>query len=307
MNFDQLRIFVTVAERRHVTQAAQALGMSQSAVSAAIKALEKSSAVRLFDRVGRNIELSRAGAAFLPEAKAVLDRALAARLLLENLSRQVVGSLSIWASQTIAGYWLPARLAAFHKRFPAVKLDVSVGNTRQVETAVLEGTADVGLVEGRTRSGALKRMRVDIDRLVLVASPTLTVPLWPEGIHLAGMTWIVRERGSGTREVLEDLVAEQGSVFSELDIALILPSNEAVRQAVEAGAGATVISERVVTRSLHEGALRRIEVDVPAREFAMVTHAERDPSISVLALKEHLRGPGRMRGGETGADQEPRT
>lgn len=289
MNFDQLRIFVSVAERRHVTGAARALGMSQSAVSAAIKALEASTGVHLFDRVGRNIELSQAGQAFVPEAKAVLERVGAARMMLDNLSRQVVGSLSIAASQTIAGYWLPSRLAAFHERFPAVQLDVTMGNTRQVETAVLDGTADLGLVEGRTRSGALARMRVDTDRLILVCAPQTSVPVGQAGPDIGAMAWVVRERGSGTREVLEDLAAGQGLVLDDLRIALILPSNESVRQAVEAGAGAAVISERVVARSLDEKALRRVPFDIPARDFAMITHGERQPSLALSALKKMLR------------------
>lgn len=289
MNFDQLRIFVAVAERGHVTMAAKAVGMSQSAVSAAIRALEASTGVQLFDRVGRNIELSQAGAAFLPEARAVLERAREARHVLENLSRRVAGSLSIAASQTIAGYWLPARLAAFHEAFPAVRLDVSVGNTRQVEGAVLDGSADVGLVEGRTRSDVLKRVQVDVDRLVLVVAPAAHVPLAAEGADLAAMRWIVRERGSGTREALEDLAARRGLTFGDLDVALVLPGNEAIRQAVEAGAGVAVISKRVVARSLAEGALRHVPLDIPTRDFAMITHGERQPGLSLLALKEHLR------------------
>jgi len=288
MNLDQLRIFIAVAAQGHVTRAARTLGMSQSAVSAAVKALETSTGVRLFDRVGRNIELSQAGAAFLPEAKAVLDRASAARHVLENLSRRVAGSLSIAASQTIAGYWLPTRLAAFHDAYPAVRLDVSAGNTRQVETAVLDGSVDIGLVEGRTRSDVLKRTRVDIDRLVLVTGPDAGTRCGPAGPDIAGMRWIVRERGSGTREVLEDLATQQGLAFDELQVFLVLPGNEAIRQAVEAGAGATVISERVVARSITEGTLTHIPLDVPVRDFAMITHCERQPSLSLIALKEHL-------------------
>ncbi|WP_292073611.1 LysR family transcriptional regulator, partial [Mesorhizobium sp.] len=144
MTLDQLRIFVAVAEHGHMTRAAERLGISQSAASAAIRALESQHGVRLFNRVGRNIELAQTGHRFLPEAKAVLDRAAAARGVLEDVSQTVAGSLSIAASQTIASYWLPRRLAAFHEAYPAVKLSVTIGNTRQVETNVLDGRADFG-------------------------------------------------------------------------------------------------------------------------------------------------------------------
>ena len=155
MTLNQLRIFLLVAERGHMTDAAKELHISQSGASAAIAALEREFGVKLFDRIGRRIELSEAGLRFLPEARAVLERASAARLVMENISQTVSGAVSIAASQTIANYWLPERLAAFHNTFPLVKLDVVPGNTQQVEQAVLDGQASIGLVEGRTRSRAL--------------------------------------------------------------------------------------------------------------------------------------------------------
>ena len=119
MTLDQLRIFVAVAERRHVTKAAAALGMTQSAASAAIAALERRYGARLFDRVGRGIELTDTGHRFLPEARAVLDQMNAARSVLEDLSDPATGTVSIAASQTIASYWLPRRLTAYHTEYPA--------------------------------------------------------------------------------------------------------------------------------------------------------------------------------------------
>ncbi len=246
----------------------------------------------LFNRVGRGIELSQAGIRFLPEAKAVLDRVAAARLVLENISQTIAGRVAVAASQTIASYWLPDRLAAFHEAFPAVMLDVSVGNTRQVEEQVLDGSADIGLVEGRTRSDVLRRVQVDIDRLIMVVARGYPVALEDVAgpLDLKAIRWIVRERGSGTREALEDLAGRQGLSLEELQVFLVLPSNEAVRQAVEAGAGATIVSERVVARSLAEGTLRHVPLDLPVREFALITHGERQQSASQKALKDHLCG-----------------
>ena len=244
MTLDQLRIFAVVAERGHMTLAADTLGISQSGASAAIKALEQTYGVQLFNRVGRGIELSETGRRFLPEAKAVLARADAARLTLLNISEAITGAIGIAASQTIAGYWLPQRLATFHEAYPAVRLDLTVGNTQQVERAVLEGSADVGLVEGRTRAELLKRSDVDVDRLLMVVGRDTPDPpeLLPGVPDVTRVRWIVRERGSGTREALEDLAARHGVAFDDLPIFLVLPNNEAVRRAVEAGAGATIIS-----------------------------------------------------------------
>ena len=290
MTPEQLRIFVAVAERGNVTRASELLGMSQSAASAAIKALELSSGVQLFNRVGRAIELSAAGRRFLPEAKAVLERIAAARHVLENASRTIAGNLAIAASQTIASYWLPRRLAAFQEEHPAVRMDVSIGNTRQVENKVLDGTADLGLVEGRTESDLLRRTRVDVDRLLLVvagAHPEVA-ELAPGRPDIASLRWIVREDGSGTRQVLQDLARRMGMSFDALRIFLVLPSNEAIVQAVEAGAGATVISELVAGKAVAKGSLRHVPLDLPARDFALISHRDRHPAMAQTALKSFL-------------------
>jgi DNA-binding transcriptional LysR family regulator len=290
MTLDQLRIFVAVAELGHMTKAAERLGISQSAASAAIRALENQHGVRLFNRVGRNIELAQTGHRFLPEAKAVLDRAAAARGMLEDVSQTVTGSLSIAASQTIASYWLPRRLASFHEAYPAVKLSVTIGNTRQVETNVLDGRADFGLVEGRTESDVLRRATVNEDRMMLVVANSYPeIPMTRAGkLDIRALRWIIRVGGSGTREALEDFAHGEGVPPADLQIFLVLPSNEAVRQAVEAGAGATIISELVVARSLAEGSLRAVPVDLPKRDFAMITHRDRQASLAQMALKAHL-------------------
>lgn len=295
MTPEQLRIFVAVAERGHVTRAAGFLGMSQSAASAAIKALETTSGVQLFNRVGRAIELSPAGRRFLPEAKAVLERIAVARNVLDNAAQSIAGSLAIAASQTIASYWLPRRLAAFQEEHPAVRLDVGIGNTRLVENRVLDGTVDLGLVEGRTESDLLRRTKIDVDRLMLVVgrSHPDVAEISPGSPDIASMHWIVREAGSGTREVLQDLARRMGISFDALSIFLVLPSNEAIVQAVAAGAGAAIVSELVVGKAVAEGVLRHVPLQLPDRDFALIAHRDRHPSMSHAALKSFfLAGSG---------------
>lgn len=292
MTLEQLRIFVAVAERGHVTHAARALGLSQSAASAAVAALERRYGARLFDRVGRGIELTETGRRFLPEARAVLERSSAARAVLEDLSDPPSGTVSVAASQTIANYWLPRRLTSYHAAYPGVRLDVVIGNTSQVEAAVVGGSADLGLVEGPTRHEALVRRQVDQDRLVLVVAPSHAPPpeTAPGQPDLSAMSWVMREAGSGTRAVLEDLARRDGLTIEDLRVFLVLPGNEAVREAVEAGAGATIISEHVVAAAIAAGRLRAIPMDLPPRAFALVRHRERHAGIAADALERHLTG-----------------
>jgi DNA-binding transcriptional LysR family regulator len=292
MTLEQLRIFVAVAERRHVTRAAADLGLTQPAASAAIAALESRYGVQLFDRVGRGIELTEVGRRFLNEAHAVLDRAAAARASLEDLSGLSTGALSVAASQTIANYWLPRRLTRFHEAHPHVRLDVSIGNTRQVEQSVVAGEADLGLVEGPTEHGGLVRRRIGEDRLVFVVAAGRSPEVAPGRPDVRAVSWVVREAGSGTRLVLEELARLEGLRFDDLSVDLVLPSNEAVREAVESGTGATLISEHVVATAVAAGRLTAVEVDLPPREFALVFHRDRVGSVAQRALIGLLEAAG---------------
>lgn len=291
MTIDQLRVFIEVAERGHVTRAAKALGMSQSAASAAISSLESTYQTRLFDRVGRGIRLSETGQIFLREARAVLDRAALARSVLQDLAGNP-GPVAIAASQTIATYWLPRKLAAFHSANPRVRFNVVIRNTNEVENAVVEGEANFGLVEGPTLHPALIRQQIDHDQMVLViAADQPQLPLNENGrLDLRAVNWVIREVGSGTRRGLEDLAVSEGLSIDDLNIFMVLPSNEAVREAIEAGAGATIISRHVVASAVAAGRLIEIPIELPQREFALVRHRDHHASKSQTALVAHLTG-----------------
>ncbi len=290
MTLDQLRIFVAVAQREHVTRAAEALNLTQSAVSSAITTLEARHGVALFDRVGRGIVLNEAGQVFLSEARAVLARASAAEDALEDLGALKRGRLSIQASQTIAGWWLPAHLAVFHKRHPGIRIDVAMGNTRDVAQAVIDGRAELGLVEGEVDEPALTRTVLDHDELVLVVAADH--PLAQRGAEppdLAAMTWVLREPGSGTRSAFETALGERGLGVDDLDVAMTLSGNEAVASAVAAGAGATVVSRNVVAPRLKSGVLARLPLELPARPFWLLRHKQRYRSKAGEAFVDSLK------------------
>ena len=286
MTLEQLRVFVAVAERQHVTRAAEALNLAQSAVSAAIAALEGRHGARLFHRVGRGIELTEAGALFLPEARAVLARAAAAELVLSELGGLKRGTLSIQASQTIASYWLPRHLVAFHRTYPDIVLHLTVGNTARVAAAVRDGTAELGFVEGPIDDPVLTSVQVARDRLVVVVGPGHP---WASAgtvtpAQLTDSEWVLREPGSGTRSIFEAALAGFGIAAGRLNVSLELPSNEAVRAAVEAGMGATAVSASVAAPSLETGLLHRVAIDLPDRAFSVVRHTERYRGLAADAL-----------------------
>jgi len=277
MTLEQLRIFVAVAECEHVTRAAEALRLTQSAVSAAIAALESRNSVALFDRVGRRIELNEAGRLFLGEARAVLARAAAAELALSEMSDLKRGTLSVHASQTIASYWLSPRLVAFRRTYPQIEVKLAVGNTAQTAKAVINGTAELGFVEGRVDDSALQQSMIDQDRLTIVVGsghPWAHKKRLTER-DLVESDWVLRELGSGTRSEFEAALSGKGVSPEALKIILELPTNEAVRAAVEAGAGVTAISELVVEAGLRAGTLVAMAFPLPARPFLVLHHRDR--------------------------------
>jgi len=277
MTLEQLRIFIAVAEREHVTQAAKALNLTQSATSAAVAALETRYATKLFDRVGRRIILTQAGKLFLVEAKSVVARAEAAEKVLADLAGLERGSLTIGASQTAGNYWLPAIVHAYKSRFPGIAVSLQIGNTETVSTDVGAGIADLGFIEGEIDDPTLSVTPVADDEMVLVVAPSH--PLAKRSLRpvsqITQASWVVREVGSGTRAVLESAVSKLGIDMRDLDIALELPSNEAVRGAVEAGSGITIISKLVVAASLKAKTLVALDVQLPKRRFFALRHKER--------------------------------
>jgi DNA-binding transcriptional LysR family regulator len=291
MTLEQLRIFVAVAECEHVTHAAQKLNLTQSAVSAAVSALELRHTVKLFSRVGRGIELTDAGRLFLDEARAILARTRAAEVALAELSGLERGTLAIHASQTIASYWLPQHLVRFRKIHPGVKIELAAGNSMQVAEAVQHGAADIGFVEGRIEAENLMQQAIARDRIIIVASPKhLASKRRISASDLPSLDWVLREPGSGTRSEFDDALKRWKLSIGQLNVVLELPSNEAVRMAVEAGAGATAISELVAARGIALGKLKAIPLQLPERAFTALRHRERYLSKAARAFLDEIKG-----------------
>jgi len=278
MTLEQLRIFVAVAEQEHLTRAARDLNLTQSATSAAVAALEARHGTKFFNRVGRRIELNEAGRLFLAEARAVLARAASAEAVLADLAGLKRGSLHLIASQTIANYWLPGVMHRYQARFPGIATRLTIGNTEQVAAAIHDGLADLGFIEGEIDDPALAVLPAADDEMALVvgaAHPWVQRDGIVAADHLMAARWVLREHGSGTRAVFEDALRGFGFDPSQLDVAMELPSNEAVRSAVIAGAGATVLSRVVTEAATAAGRLVEIPFPMPRRQFLSIRHKER--------------------------------
>ncbi|MBE9606098.1 LysR family transcriptional regulator [Acetobacteraceae bacterium H6797] len=292
MTFEQLSIFVAVAEREHLTRAAAAIGLTPSAVSAAIRNLEAEYSVSLFNRVGRRIELTPAGRSFLGEARATLARARQAELVLSEMGGLQRGELAVAASQTTAAYWLPPVLMRFRESYGGIELSLTVGNTRQVAERVVEGLAEVGFIEGEIDVPALSVRDMAEDALIVVVAPGHP---WADGRKVSteelatGTRWVMREDGSGTRSAFENEVRNRGVDPARLDVALVLPSNEAVLSAVRAGRCATAISRLAAMPLLGQRLLVQAGAEPVRRTFRLLSHQERPLSRAAEELARLCR------------------
>lgn len=292
MTLEQLRIFVCVAERLNMTRAAEVLHITQSGVSASISALENAYGTALFDRVGRRIELSIAGQAFLVEAEKVLEQVQKAQRTLSDLSNLRRGTISVCASQTIGNYWLPRFIAEFNARFPHLGVELRIANTAGVTRLVLEGRAELGFVEGSHPEAMLDETLLEGDRLGVFVRPDHP---WasqaPTAEALTHGGWVLREAGSGTRSEFVQGMAALGVDVRELDVRMEMPTNESVRAAVVAGVGPGAFSELVAHEALAAGALVRAPVELPRRFFRVMRHTERKLSRAAEMFMKGLPSP----------------
>ncbi|MGA9658798.1 MAG: LysR family transcriptional regulator [Asticcacaulis sp.] len=298
MTLEQLRIFIAVAEREHLTRASQSLNLTQSAVSAAIANLEARYDTKLFDRIGRGIALTEAGRLFLPEARAVLARAHGAEQTLYEVTGGVRGQLKVAASQTVANFWLPERLALFQQQYPTLSLGMDIGNTDQAIQKILSGEADMGVIEGRVDDPRLSVRPLAGDRLILISPADMVLPDTLTKTDWASFRFVVRERGSGTRHILEAHLADMGLRLEASQIVMELPSNEAVRGIVEAGLGVSLQSELVARRALRAGLIQSRDVGLAPRPFYLIRLKERGMTrvesafASICEGQEPLTGSG---------------
>jgi len=290
MTLEQLRIFVAVAERAHLTKGARAVNLSPSAATAAIQALEGRHGSMLFHRVARRLELSEEGRAFLPQARAVLSAAADAETALQELGGLARGRLALAASQTLASHWLPPIVMRFATRHPRISVTLTEGNTATVSASVIAGGAELGCIEGVVDQPALALVPLADDRLMVVGAPRHPLA----GRHdvsataLARARWIMREPGSGTRAVFEAALEAAGVDTTRLAVALTLPSNEAVCAAVAGSGCLAAVSELVAMPHLQAGRLHRVRYALPPRRFALIRHKERFRSRAAQAFETML-------------------
>lgn len=295
----RLKVFRTVADLMSFRKAAESLHLSQPAVSQQIRALEEEAGARLFDRAGgeghgTQIALTEAGRLLLQYANRAAETMAEAQRALAELNHEVAGELRLGASTTVAQYLLPRILGAFLRQYPHVHVSVTSGNTERIAEAVAEQQVMLGIIEGPAMRRDVKTERMVQDEMILIVNPMhpLAANKAPiDAEELARVPLLLRERGSGSRRVVERALKQAGLPLKSLRVAMELDSTEAIISGVEAELGVGFVSRWAVNKVLRLGTVRVVRVqDLQiVRDFSFVRLAGTDAAGTAGAFQRFAK------------------
>ncbi|MBI5444402.1 MAG: LysR family transcriptional regulator [Deltaproteobacteria bacterium] len=295
LTLHQLRVFRAVATRRSFTRAAEELHLTQSAVSAQMRALTDVLGVPLLEQFGKRLYLTEAG-------RSLLEQAIRLEALLGELEREFAsyredgaGSIRVGASTSIGTYFLPSLIAAFSSRHPRIEVALEIENSAQIQERLLRDDFDVAFVGASPISAELDAERFLEDEIFFACAPghPLTERTALRVEELASFKLLVREPGSATRRAVEEHCRERGF---PLPRPAQLGSVEAIKQAVMAGLGVSYFSGLTIRSELETGRLVRLEVEsLPARRtFFLLRHRQKRETAALRAMLEFARGSARQ-------------
>jgi DNA-binding transcriptional LysR family regulator len=280
MDVRRLHAFAKVYELRSFSRAGEELLLSQPTISAHISALEEELETQLFDHLGRTVLPTQAGDVLYRYCNTIFTQLDHAKADIMALSERVAGELIIGGSTIPAHYIIPKLIARYAAAYPEVRIDLTGGDSSEIAQHVADGTVHVGIVGAPAPYPELVSLPYLDDALVLVApvglqAPDLAGPDWVS--HLAGLPWIMREQGSGTRQTLETAFARVGLDIRSIAPVLVVHSSLAVLECVEAGLGVAAVSTLAARMYLERG--RVAAFNVPGldmrRSFYVIHHGKR--------------------------------
>lgn len=293
MNLDQLQVFMVVSRHLHFSRAADELYITQPAVSASIAKLETAFGIKLFHRIGRRVELTDAGRFLAREGQRLLEQVnqVERRLLEFNALKR--GVITIGASFTVGNYWLPAALKRFHDAHPSIEVQCGLGNAEQVLDGISRGEYDLGFISGSQQDPLPEQLAAESvgeERLQIVVAaghPWFGRESLPPR-QLLSSVWVLRERGSGARQMFADGLARLAISLESLPVSLVLTSSEMVKSVVLNGGGAAALPASMVRHEIALQLLWPVEVDdlTMQQSILMIRHPERHQSAVIAAFEK---------------------
>ena len=297
MDIHKLRVFTSVFKNRSFSKASEALHLTQPTISNHIKALEDEFACKLFDRMGRTIIPTKEAEVLYGKATEIIEKADALKEALGQLKKETTGELVIGASTIPGVYLMPRIMKEFQKKFPAISFQILIADSGGVIDSISKHELLLGIVGAKLGNDQIDYTPFVEDELIVVSAPLKTEKSSMTLKELVALPMVFREEGSGTRREVEKFLESEGISFDHMKIAGIFGSTDAVKQAVKAGLGVSILSKFSVADELEHKLLEEIKLtDIHMkRNFYIVTHKKRTLTRlydlflkHILAETEHL-------------------
>ncbi|HTR45563.1 MAG TPA: selenium metabolism-associated LysR family transcriptional regulator [Thermodesulfovibrionales bacterium] len=293
MEDHKLKVFCTVAETKSFSKASEIIHLTQPAVSLQIQALEELYETKIFDRSSNTVVLTPAGEILYRYAKEILSLYAAAAKDIGELTGLVKGSISVGASTTIGNHVLPSVIADFKKTHPKIKVHLLVGNTKRIIELLNSGNVDVGLAEGDVTKQKLIVERLIQDELAVIVS---SLHPWAKKkevsiFDVAKEPFILREEGSGTRQIIEKYLSKHGISTHDMKVSMVLGSTQAIKEAVECGVGISIVSRWAARKENKYGSLKLLSLKEEKflRDFSLIFHKNAIASHAVDEFLTYLK------------------
>lgn len=282
MDIKQLEIFTKIVDLKSFSKAAEAVYLTQPTVSGHIQSLEEELSTKLLDRLGREVVPTKSGKVLYEYAKRMIALRDETRQALDQLMGRMKGEIVVGGSTIPGEYLMPATIGRFRDKYPEVTVVLKIGDTADIVNKVLDGECEVGIVGSRVDDSRLEYREFVKDELVLIASPKYPLPKKGDitAKELGSIPFVMRERGSGSRMTIEKRLLEMGADPVGINVVAEMGSTEAVKQAVKAGLGVSLVSSMAVTEDLRHKTLKTLPFKGKRflRSFYIVSHRGRTMS-----------------------------
>jgi len=289
MDIHQLRIFASVYRNRSFSKASEQLFISQPTISEHIKNLEKSLGCALFDRLGRKIEPTTEADLIFPKALQLIEDLERINDLVLKSSQRVKGKLYIGASTIPGNYMLPVMAADFRRQYPEVSFEIVIADTRKITDMLVSHEFFLGIVGASMEPKILNYEPFLDDELVFAGTPKYMADMSNKLPKIHQVPFLLREEGSGTRKTMEDFLQKMQINLKKMNVVAVLGSTDAIKQAIKAGLGTSILSRRAIAEELANGSLLEMKLgEEMKRSFYLATHKKRTLPAQYKAFYDFL-------------------
>ncbi len=291
MDIHQLRVFTSVFKNKSFSKASEELHLTQPTISDHVKTLEEELDCKLFDRLGRTIIPTKEAEVLYSHALEIIEKTNTIKEVISQTRKEIKGELIIGASTIPGTYLLPSIMAEFQRKYPSVSFQILVSDSRGIIDKVSKHELLLGIVGAKLDDEQINYTPFVEDELIVVSSPSM---IKSNSITLKGLTkfpMVLREEGSGTRREVEKILEGKGISLGDIKIAGIFGSTDAIKQAVKAELGISILSKLSVADELKHNILKEIKLTDTQmkRKFYIITHKKRTLPLLHAVFLEHIK------------------